>query len=53
MVSYDPFDMRIHQIGHKWGANTLKPRLYPKEANLRANIVKHAFKALQGELGTM
>jgi hypothetical protein len=35
------------------GASTLRSLLYSREANLKVNIIGHAFKAMQGELGTM
>ncbi len=53
MTSYDPFDMRICQTRHMEGASTLRLLLYSREANLIVNIIGHAFKAMQGELGTM
>jgi hypothetical protein len=53
MTSYVPFDMRICQTRHMEGASTLRLLLYSREANLIVNIIGHAFKAMQGELGTM
>jgi hypothetical protein len=49
MTSYDLFDMRICQTRHMEGASTLRSLLYSKEANLKVNIIRHAFKAMQGE----
>ncbi len=53
LASYGPFDMRVCQTRHVEGANTLRPLLYFKEANLKVEILEHFFKALQRELGTM
>jgi len=46
LASYGPFDMRVCQTRHVEGANTLRPFLYFKEANLKVEILEHFLKTL-------